>query len=193
MSPGRCCQTHGPITVQPRREYHACLSSVNKYKVCIACDRAASSTAAHSAAPIPRRRKCEPTNTPPSQGVRSSRPSRSCTRRAAVPRSCPFACATHAIGNLSRFMCVFSFLIRASGVSSPKNRAPLLEEPLRQLRDVFRVLNQVANPNSTHINSMFGLTRIGRIFGLFKRKAQFLRLIRLEFAGENRRIGGMSV
>ena len=74
-----------------------------------------------------------------------------------------------------------------------KNRAPLFEEPLRQLRDVFRVLNQVANPNSTHINSMFGLTRIGRIFGLFKRKAQFLRLIRLEFAGENRRIGGMSV
>src|SRR5439155_5814466 len=39
---------------------------------------------------------------------------------------------------------------------------------------------------------MFGLTRIGRIFGLFKRKAQFLRLIRLEFAGENRRIGGLS-
>jgi len=40
-----------------------------------------------------------------------------------------------------------------------KNSVPLLKEPLRQLRDVFRMLNQVANPNSTHINSMFRLTR----------------------------------
>src|SRR5438132_7527683 len=40
-----------------------------------------------------------------------------------------------------------------------KNRVPLLEEPLRQLRDVFWMLNQVANPNSTHIDSMLGLTR----------------------------------
>src|SRR5438094_3014616 len=39
-----------------------------------------------------------------------------------------------------------------------KNRVPLFELPLRQLRDVFGVLNQVANLNSTHINSMFGLT-----------------------------------
>src|SRR5216110_2936017 len=37
-----------------------------------------------------------------------------------------------------------------------KNRAPLFEQPLRQLRHVFGVLNQVANPNSTHINSMVG-------------------------------------
>src|SRR6266487_4895321 len=34
-----------------------------------------------------------------------------------------------------------------------KNRVPLLEEPLRQLRDVFWVLNEIANPNSTHTNS----------------------------------------
>jgi hypothetical protein len=34
---------------------------------------------------------------------------------------------------------------------------------------------------------------LGGIFGLFQRKTQFLRLIRLEFAGENRRIGRMSV
>src|SRR5437660_11881747 len=53
-----------------------------------------------------------------------------------------------------------------------KNRAPLLEEPLRQLRDVFRVLNQVANPNSTHINSMFGLMSIVRSFGVLERRAQ---------------------
>jgi len=39
-----------------------------------------------------------------------------------------------------------------------KNRVPLLEEPLRQLRDVFWMLNQVANSNSTHINSTFRLT-----------------------------------
>jgi hypothetical protein len=31
--------------------------------------------------------------------------------------------------------------------------SPLLKEPLRQLRDVFRVLNQVADPNCTHIDS----------------------------------------
>src|SRR6266481_4722414 len=41
-----------------------------------------------------------------------------------------------------------------------KNGVPLFKEPLRQLRDVFWVLNQVANPNSTHTNSVFGLTRI---------------------------------
>src|SRR6266567_9472465 len=40
-----------------------------------------------------------------------------------------------------------------------KNRAPLFEQPLRQLRDVFGVLNQVANLNSAHTNSVFGLTR----------------------------------
>jgi hypothetical protein len=39
-----------------------------------------------------------------------------------------------------------------------KNRVPLLKEPLRQLRDVFGVLNQVANLNSAHTNSVFGLT-----------------------------------
>src|SRR6266404_4940588 len=41
-----------------------------------------------------------------------------------------------------------------------KNRIPFFKEPLCQLRDVFWVLNQVANPNSTHIDSVFGLTRI---------------------------------
>src|SRR5437899_11172968 len=40
-----------------------------------------------------------------------------------------------------------------------KNRAPLFEQPLRQLRDVIGVLNQVANLNSAHTNLMFGLTR----------------------------------
>jgi hypothetical protein len=30
-----------------------------------------------------------------------------------------------------------------------KNRIPLLKEPLRQLRNVFWVFNQVANPNTT--------------------------------------------
>ena len=33
----------------------------------------------------------------------------------------------------------------------------MFKEPLRQLWNVFWMLNQVANPNSTHINSMFGL------------------------------------
>src|SRR6266478_3037052 len=37
-----------------------------------------------------------------------------------------------------------------------KNRVPMFEEPLRQFRDVFGVLTQVANPNSTHTNSVFG-------------------------------------
>jgi hypothetical protein len=41
-----------------------------------------------------------------------------------------------------------------------KNRAPLFEQPLRQLRDALGVLNQVANLNSAHTNSVFGLTRI---------------------------------
>jgi hypothetical protein len=49
-------------------------------------------------------------------------------------------------------MCAFSFLIRASGFFA-KNRIPLLKEPLRQLRDVLWVLNQVANLDSTHIDS----------------------------------------
>src|SRR6266487_6602590 len=39
-----------------------------------------------------------------------------------------------------------------------KNRVPLFEQPLRQLRDVFGMLNQVANLNSAHTNSVFGLT-----------------------------------
>src|SRR5438309_5007330 len=45
-----------------------------------------------------------------------------------------------------------------------KNRVPLLELPLRQLRNVFGVINQVADLNSAHSNSVFGLTRIRRIF-----------------------------
>src|SRR5262249_39662830 len=36
---------------------------------------------------------------------------------------------------------------------------PPSKEPLRQLRDVLWVLNQIANPNSAHINPMFALTR----------------------------------
>src|SRR5438046_577559 len=36
-----------------------------------------------------------------------------------------------------------------------KDRVPLFEQPLSQLRDVFRVLNQIANLNSAH-------TKIGR-------------------------------
>src|SRR6266487_3329607 len=40
-----------------------------------------------------------------------------------------------------------------------KNSVPLFEQPLPQLRDVFWVLNQVANLNSAHINSVFGVTR----------------------------------
>src|SRR5439155_19492944 len=39
-----------------------------------------------------------------------------------------------------------------------KNRVPLLEEPLRHLRDVFWMLYQVANSNSKHIISTFRLT-----------------------------------
>src|SRR5439155_10364937 len=35
-----------------------------------------------------------------------------------------------------------------------KNGIPLLKEPLSQLGDVFWVFNQVANPNSTHIDSV---------------------------------------
>src|SRR6266581_4727095 len=46
--------------------------------------------------------------------------------------------------------------------SFAKNSVPLLKEPLRQLRGVFRMLNQVVNPNATHINSMFRLTRSRR-------------------------------
>src|SRR5437016_14613480 len=38
--------------------------------------------------------------------------------------------------------------------SFPKNRVPLFEQPLRQLRDVFGVLKQVANLNSAHTNSV---------------------------------------
>src|SRR5437762_11234279 len=40
-----------------------------------------------------------------------------------------------------------------------QNRSPVPKEPLRQWRAVSWMLNQVANPNSTHINSMLGLTR----------------------------------
>jgi hypothetical protein len=42
----------------------------------------------------------------------------------------------------------------------------LLEEPLRQLRDVFWMLNQVADPNSTHTNSMIDLTTQAQRTGL---------------------------
>ena len=34
-----------------------------------------------------------------------------------------------------------------------KNGVPLLKEPLSQQRDVFWVLNQIANPNSAHIDA----------------------------------------
>ena len=36
-----------------------------------------------------------------------------------------------------------------------ENGIPLLKEPLRQLRDVFWVLNQVANLNSAHVDLVF--------------------------------------
>jgi hypothetical protein len=36
-----------------------------------------------------------------------------------------------------------------------KNGIPLLKEPLPQLRDVSWVFNEVANSNSTHIDSVF--------------------------------------
>jgi hypothetical protein len=38
-----------------------------------------------------------------------------------------------------------------------KNRAPMFEEPLRQFRDVFGMLNQVADSNSAHTSSVLGL------------------------------------
>ena len=56
-------------------------------------------------------------------------------------------------------MCACSFLIRVSGVSFAKNGIPLLKQPLRQLRDVFRVLDKVANLNSRHVDAIFRLTR----------------------------------
>jgi hypothetical protein len=51
------------------------------------------------------------------------------------------------------------FLDSSLRVFFAEDEVPLLKEPLRQLRDVFWMLNQVANPNTMHINSMFGLTR----------------------------------
>ena len=53
-----------------------------------------------------------------------------------------------------------------------KNRVPPFKQPLPQLRDVFRVFNQVANLNSAHINSAFCLTMIRRIF--VKRHEDFM-------------------
>ena len=76
-------------------------------------------------------------------------------------------------------MCVFSFLIRFSGVLSPKSWAPLFEQPLRQLRDVFRVLNQVANLNFAHSNSVFGQTRVWMEFSVIF--YGILRLIQCRF------------
>src|SRR6266567_5936205 len=43
--------------------------------------------------------------------------------------------------------------------SFAKSRVPLFEQPLCQLWDVFGVLNQVANLNSAHTNSVSCLTR----------------------------------
>src|SRR6266704_4097872 len=51
-----------------------------------------------------------------------------------------------------------------------KNRAPLFEQPLRQLRDVFGVLNQVVNLNFAHTNSVFDLTRIVPNYSAFKKR-----------------------
>lgn len=48
-----------------------------------------------------------------------------------------------------------------------KSGSPLLKEPLRQERDVFRVLNQITNLNSAHINAMLGLTAACLLFKLF--------------------------
>src|SRR5438552_7859660 len=41
--------------------------------------------------------------------------------------------------------------------SFAKNRVPLFKQPLPQLRDVFWMLNQIADPNAAHINSMLRL------------------------------------
>src|SRR5207244_6818426 len=51
-----------------------------------------------------------------------------------------------------------------------KNRAPLFEQPLRQLRDVFGVLNQVVNLNSAHTNPVFDLTRIVPNHSAFRKR-----------------------
>src|SRR5213080_4543431 len=173
MSPGRCCQTHGPSTVQAKREYHACVSSVNKYKVYLARDRASSSTAAHSAVPIPRRRKCEPTNTPPSQGVRSSRPSRSCTRKGGGSKKLSIRMRNPCNRQLISIHVRLQFFDSSLRGFFAKNRAPLFEEPLRQLRDVFGVLNQVVNLNSAHTNSVFDLTRIVPNYSAFRKRNRF--------------------
>jgi hypothetical protein len=45
------------------------------------------------------------------------------------------------------------FFDSSLSVSFVEDEVPLLKEPPRQLRDVFWMLNQVANPNATHINS----------------------------------------
>src|SRR5205814_7845462 len=37
-----------------------------------------------------------------------------------------------------------------------KNRVPLFKEPLRQLRDIFRMVKQVADLNSAHSDLMLG-------------------------------------
>src|SRR5207248_6040705 len=58
----------------------------------------------------------------------------------------------------------------------------LFEQPLRQLRDVFGVLNQVANLNSVHTNSVFGLTRLrpapNALGGAGKLWKYFIRIMR---------------
>src|ERR1700736_1077790 len=59
----------------------------------------------------------------------------------------------------------FQFFDSSLRGSFAKSRVPVFEEPLRQLRDVFGVLNQVANLNSAHTNSMFGLTRTSSATG----------------------------
>src|SRR2546428_8814236 len=66
-----------------------------------------------------------------------------------------------------------------------KNRAPLFEEPLRQLRDVFGVLNQVANLNSAHTNSVFGLTRIVPNYSAFRKRNWMDELARPLLNGSN--------
>jgi hypothetical protein len=152
ISPGRSCQTHGPSIDQPRREYHACLSSVNKYRVWIARNRASSSTAPQSAAPN--------TLTPKLWADKYS----------AEPRRQIFASLqiVHAQGGgpekLSirmRHPCnrqLIPIQVRPEFFDPSlrsffaQNSVPLFEQPLGQLRDVFGMLNQVANLNCVHTN-----------------------------------------
>src|ERR1043166_5983217 len=50
-------------------------------------------------------------------------------------------------------MCAFSFFDSSIRRFLTKNRIPLFEEPLNQLRDVSWIINQVANLNYPHVDT----------------------------------------